>query len=299
MALFQKPFSLEIPVSVGVLNVRFFINENLYVVNSECASVPHNHHDYELRYVASGRCDQIIGISTYSASAGELLLVYPLEYHCQSQISDATDFSQYNLRFYLDPPANAGEDSIQQRAYTNMVNLLRDTRKLRDTDSTLLTFFRQLSEEIYQKRAGYISNLKALCCLIMTQVIRLSGGSNAWIFPAEELKYRGYERTIIDEFFRRQYLTDVTIRDLADDMRVSVRQVNRIMHRMFGISFTQKLTEMRLWEATRQMTATDKTMAQISKDCGFQNYNTFFVNFQKIHRMTPAEFRLMLRSHKG
>lgn len=294
MALFQKPFSLELPVSIGVLNVRFFINENLYVVNSECASVPHNHHDYELRYVASGSCNQIIGISTYSASAGELLLVYPLEYHYQSPASDAADFSQYNLRFYLEPPVNSSEDSTQQRAYTSMVNLLRDTRTLQDADSVLLPYFQLLSEEIYQKKTGYISNLKALCCLIMTQVIRLSEKSHAWIFPAEELKYRGYERTIIDEFFRRQYLTDVTIRDLADDMRVSTRQVNRIMHRMFGMSFAQKLTEMRLWEATRQMMTTQKTIAQISKDCGFQNYNTFFVNFQKIHRMTPAEFRQII-----
>ena len=291
MALFQKPFSLELPVRIGVLDVRFFINENLYVKNEECVSVTHNHHDFELRYVASGSCNQTIGTDIYPVLAGELLLVYPLEYHRQTQLSDQAQSTQYNLRFYLEPPTADGADSVRQRAYSSMVNLLRDTRKLRDTELSLLPFFQQLTEEIYQKRTGYITNLKSLCCLIMTEIIRLSGKPHTWIFPAEELKYRGYERTVIDEFFRGQYLTDITIQDLADDMRVSVRQVNRIIHRMFGMSFTQKLTEMRIWEAAHQMMTTHKSLAQISKDCGFPNYNTFFVNFQKIHGMAPTEFR--------
>ena len=296
MALFPKPLSLELPVRVGVLDVRFFINENLHVKNEECTSLPHNHHDFELRYVATGSCNQTIGLNDYPVSAGELLLVYPLEYHCQTQLSGQSQSTQYNLRFYIEPPLDEDADSVRQRAYASMVKLLRETRKIQDDERVLLPFFQQLSEEIYQKQIGYISNLKSLCCLIMAQIIRLSGKSHAWIFPAEELKYRGYERSMIDEFFRRRYLSDVQIQNLADDMKVSVRQVNRIMHRMFGMSFTQKLAEMRLWEAAHQIKITTKTMEQISKDCGFPNYNTFFVNFQKIHGMSPTEFRQVVQS---
>ena len=294
MALFQNPFSLEIPVKIGVLDVVFFINENLFVTNAECISYPHNHHDYEMRYVASGTCNQEIENKVYTVSAGELLLVSPFEYHCQTQNSEKSPSSQYNLRFYVEAPLP--ENTLRQRAYIGIVNLLNNTRQLYDKESVLLPYFQKLSDEIYNKEVGYVGNLQSLCCLILTELIRLSQHNVAYVFPAVELKYRGYERTTIDEFFRRQYLTDVKIQELANDMKVSVRQVNRIIHRMFGMSFTQKLTEMRLWAAAHQMINTKKPISQISAECGFKNYNTFFVSFQKKYNMSPTKFQAVFQS---
>lgn len=290
MALFQNPFSLEVPVQVGILNLTFFINENLFVSNAEVASIPHNHHDFEMRYVTAGTCRQFVDSRQYLATRGDLLLVYPFEYHCQSLMSDTAHSEQYNLRFSPAPPGGK-ENPAYQRVLTNLQSLLEGKRLIHDRTMTLLPYFEHLAKEIYSREVGYVSNIQSLCTLIFTNVIRLCDEACTGLFPAMDLKYRGYERTAVDEFFRYRLLTDVTVQDLADSMKLSVRQVNRILHKLFGMSFSQKLTEQRLMEAANRIVSSDDTLSKISQDCGFVSYNTFFRCFRDRFGVSPTVYR--------
>lgn len=292
MAIIINPFSLEIPVQIGPLNVMFFINENLYVTNTECISSPHNHHDYELRYIESGNCKQIIENKVYHVSRHDLLLVHPFEYHCQDQFMIDQKSCQFNLRFYIKEPNNTSPKSHQKQLYNNIIRLLNETRYIHDKRAIFLPYLRQIFHEIHQKKDGYIYNLQALCLLVLTELVRLAKKKEIPIFPEESLKYRGsgYERARIDGFFRRNFLTNATAQDLAEELNISMRQVNRILNRIYGISFTQKIIEMRLQEAAHQIITTDKPISAISHDCGFKNYNYFFKCFKKHFQITPREF---------
>ena len=294
MSLFENPFSLEIPVRVGHLNAVFFINENLFVNSTECISAPHNHHDFEMRYIASGTCNQLIDQRVYTASASDLLLVHPLEYHCQTQDQINMGSSQYNLRFTLEPPSSDAPQTTLH-AYRTAQQLLRELRWVHDRDGKLLICFRLLTNEIYERSSGFVSNIQGVCSCILTYVLRFSEGKTDGIFPAEELSFHGYGRSKIDEFFRHKYLTDVKIQDLANDMKVTPRQVNRVMHKMFGMSFTKKLTEMRLREVALQLTYTERSVMEISTDCGFHNYNYFFSCFRREFGVTPSQYRVQKR----
>ena len=290
MALFEKPFSLEMPVQIGYLRTVFFINQNLYVSSHECVSIPHNHHDYELRYIASGKCSQLISDQIYQAEAGDLLIVYPYEYHCQQKEHVSETASQYNLRFTVEPPKDTAT-AAEVKAYQCILKVLAETRQVTDKNGTLRLFFAQLTEEINEKREGYVANMQALCSMILNTTIRLSEQDFKLLYPPTELKYRGYSRSAIDSFFMHRYLTNVTIDDLANDMKITRRQVNRIMNKMFGISFTQKLIEMRLQQAKLQLTYTTKPIGKISQDSGFQNYSYFSTCFKQACGMTPSEYR--------
>ena len=162
-------------------------------------------------------------------------------------------------------------------------------------DGWLLTLFQQLENEFRGKKRGFVYCVQSLCTCILTEFIRLSGQKAGNILPSEELEYHGYSRSKIDEFFRHKYLTNTKIQDLADDMKISPRQVNRIMNRMFGLSFTQKLTEMRLRRAIQLLTYTDQPIARISRECGFNNYDYFFTCFRKAFHMSPGKYRPVSR----
>ena len=291
MAASQNPFSLEIPVQVGNLNTVFFINENLYITSPETACIPHNHHDYELWYIAAGCCRQQIGDSLYQASSGELLLVHPLEYHYRMPEPLEPTTAQYNLRFTVEAPSRPAT-AAQKRAFNDMMQFLSETRLIQDSKRRLIPYFRRLSDEFRQKRPGFVGSIKALCGCLLTEFIRLSGKRAERILPGETLTYHGYSRSRIDEFFHYKYLTDVKIQQLAEDMKITPRQVNRVIHKMFGLSFTQKLTEMRLHWAVRQLTQTEKSVAQISRECGFNSYDYFFTCFRKQFQLSPGEYRL-------
>lgn len=290
MALFQNPFSLEVPVKIGILNLTFFINENLFVSNAEVVSFPHNHHDYEMRYISAGSCRQMVNSKQYRASRGDLLLVYPFEYHCQSLTPDAQNGEQYNLRFSVCPPSGK-ENPAYQRTLTNLQLLLEEKRLIHDPNMTLLPYFERLADEIYCRKSGYICNIQSLCTLIFTNLLRLCNEVCNGLYPAMDLKYRGYERTAVDEFFNYRFLGNATVQDLAESMKLSVRQVNRILHKLFGMSFSEKLTEMRLMEAAKRIVSTKDPLLKISQDCGFVSYNTFFRTFRKKFGTTPTEYR--------
>ena len=297
MPLFDKPFSLEIPVQVGYLKTVFFINQNLFVSSHECISIPHNHHDYELRYIASGNCSQLIADRVYQAEAGDLLIVYPYEYHCQRKEQISEGASQYNLRFVVDPPKEQAS-AAEIKAYHAFIKTLSVTRRVSDKNQTLRLFFQLLTEEIYEKREGYVANMQSLCSMILNTVLRLSERDVKTLYPSTELKYRGYSRSAIDSFFIHRYLTNVTIDDLANDMKITRRQVNRIMNKMFGVSFTQKLIEMRLQQAKLQLTYTNKPIGKICHDSGFQNYSYFSTCFKEACGMTPSQYREMTAKAK-
>lgn len=288
MPLFENPFALQIPVRVGYFSIVFYVNQNLHVISSEVNSVPHNHHDYELRYVSSGTCKQVISGEVFTVSKGGCLVTQPMEYHWQSWSPKNSDSIQYNLRFSVKAPAKNNEGATE--AYERFLRLLSEIRILQDERGKLGVLFELLTDEIYHQQYGIVQSVRGICTQIIVELIRMSG-QDVKIFPTEELKYHGHERLRLDQFFLAKYLTNVRIQDLAAEMNVSVRQVNYIMHKLYGMSFLQKLTEMRLQHALTQLTYTDDSIAAISKSCGFQNQNYFAKCFQKLYSVTPSDYR--------
>ncbi len=286
MPLFNNPFSIEIPLKIGRLNTVFFINNNLFVNNQECTSVPHCHHDYEIRYLSSGECNQIINRKSYPLKAGELLLIHPQEYHHQNSNNDST---QFNIRFSLTPPNDS--DSNRQKAYEYCNSLLLETRRMKDENGLLHLYLERFTQEIYHKDEGYGETLYALCVMIFIEFLRLTNKPLIPIFPPNDYYYRGINRTKIDEFFREKYLKKVKISDLAEDMCISERQVNRYMHKMFGLSFTRKLLDMRLEKAASLLTESELPIQDIIQNCGFQSSKYFYQSFKTKFNVSPTQYR--------
>lgn len=292
MPLFEKPFALQFPVSIEDITFVFYVNQNLYVINSECTSVPHNHHDYELRYVATGVGNQMIDGQRYSLAKGNCLVTKPLEYHWQEWIPNTPPSAQYNVRFSVKAPPKANEKAWE--TYNRFLTFLEEIRVFRDEKGRLMTYFELLSREFYEKRDGFLQTATNLCALIMTEVIRLSD-AELKIFTSSELKYHGHERSRVDHFFLARYLTNVKVQDLAAEMNVSVRQVSYVLHRLYGMSFVQKLTEMRLQHAVMLLINTNQPIQDISRKCGFQNHNYFARCFQRMYLITPSGYRKYMR----
>lgn len=165
-------------------------------------------------------------------------------------------------------------------------------RVLHDDNLNLIFLFKKITDEIHQKSFGYVNNIKLLCILILTDIIRLSGENADNIYPSEDLKYNGYVRTKLEQFFSFRYKENVKIIDLAENMKVSIRQATRIMNDIYGMSFSQKLTEIRLNHAIYQLTTTSKSIEKISRDCGFNNSSYFYKSFRNNIGMTPKEYRM-------
>lgn len=59
----------------------------------------------------------------------------------------------------------------------------------------------------------------------------------------------------------------------------------------FGISFHQDAISARISRAVYLLTATVLSIASVAEQCGYEDYNYFLRQFQKVTGMTPAQFR--------
>lgn len=281
--------TLEFPVSFGYLNTVVCLNSD-FRAHGISSSALHSHHDFELYYAVNGHCTVTVHETSVTVAAGDVCILHPQEYHCKVRLSPA-NAQLFQFRFSVRPPQEKEGNAFKKDAYDFFTDFLQSTRLLHARETSVLSLLQRIQEEFLQRKAGYLGCIQSLFSLLFTELVRLAEPLPEHFFPAEEQRFRGYDRTVLDSFFAKKYLSNVKIQDLAYDMKVSVRQVNRVMHRMFGMSFTQKLTEMRLWEVARQLKSTQKPITTISQNCGFNNYNYFYICFRKKFGMTPTEYR--------
>jgi transcriptional regulator GlxA family with amidase domain len=74
-------------------------------------------------------------------------------------------------------------------------------------------------------------------------------------------------------------------------MNISKRQVNNIINKKFGLTFTAKVNEIRMEYAAVLLVSTDKPIEQILGECGFKNYNYFSKCFKARFGTTPSKYR--------
>ncbi|MBE6535286.1 MAG: AraC family transcriptional regulator [Ruminococcaceae bacterium] len=279
--------SLQIPVKVGRLCAIFCTDCAPRVVNDQCASNLHDHHDYELRYVAKGTCHQMIAGKKHMAQKGDIIIVHPREYHLQEL--PCGEAEQYTVRFSVAP---ATSERADQKAFDIATEFLNSARILHDENCELLPLFQALARELENRSFGFVSNIRSACAMLMTCLLRLSHNDMSKIYPAEELKYHDFERRTIDAFlFESAYRGGGKTSELAKQMCVSERQINNIMHKRFGMSFVAKINEIRLEQAAVLLLHTDRPIEQILGECGFKNYNYFSKCFKNRFGTTPTKYR--------
>ena len=104
--------------------------------------------------------------------------------------------------------------------------------------------------------------------------------------------YRPYQemddvlRYVLDHFSER-----IEVPELAALAHLSVSQFDRRFKSLFQMTPVQYILRVRINAASRALTATRQTVAQISVRCGFYDQSYFTKQFRKETGMTPLAFR--------
>jgi PAS domain S-box-containing protein len=90
---------------------------------------------------------------------------------------------------------------------------------------------------------------------------------------------------------RRHCTETIRVVDLAEVAGMSVRQLERNMQRVFGLSAKQFALRARLEVALRLLGSEDVPLAAIAAQCGYYDQAAFTRQFKRVVGMTPGQYR--------
>ena len=95
------------------------------------------------------------------------------------------------------------------------------------------------------------------------------------------------------------YSDSITVDELAQKVRLSVSQLQREFRRLFKLSPSDYLEQVRVQMARQMLEATAESMATIAFETGFYDQSYLVKRFKLATGMRPLEYRLRFRNNNG
>lgn len=252
----------------------------------------HWHNEFEAGYVTAGQVTMAVGKETIVLCTGDGFFINSGIPHA---FYDANDDTSRQHSVVFDPVLVGGRyDSVFWQRYvqpvasaTSMpwVTFDRGVSWHRDAIRTIESAWRcceQAESEYEFDVRHFLSHLLALLSRHLpaehpTKAKRISRDN-------ERIK-------IMLQFIQDHFTEELTTREIAKSAVVSPSECLRCFHNTIGITPIQYIKYYRVQRASQQLQATDRKIAEIGFDCGFQEMSYFAKSFREIMGVTPSEYR--------
>lgn len=263
---------------------------------------------YELIMVTEGPVHLQIGEEKLSLSSGECCLLRPWELHTSWQPIEAR-CGFYWTQFIADPApayrqrgdehvsehesapntaARAGAQDLRITGIEDSDHILLP-RRFRPTGRfELLALFEQLLQQ-FREPEGYY---RYRCTQLLGQIVGVI--ADQWLeqLPAQSessASYLLYRRIVnrLDE----SYAEDVGSAALEADMQHSYAYLCQVFKKYAGLTIGAYVQRLRIQRAKHLLAHTSLTVAEIARQCGFEDPFYFSRAFKKIEGIGPSGYR--------
>lgn len=267
--------------SLGNEKLRVSMNRNLVFSKNTWHCKRHSNADYELHIVLQGSCGLEVEDKHCSLQANQAIIIPPGIYHLPKPEPGA--FERISVSF---TPAD-GLLKEQLAVLSPICTVYNTTTEIHRICEDI---FHECAEaSMYQHE--YLGTL--LTQLMISNFRILQIGS----MPQNNPKAgRNRYTDRIDDFFENHMEQGVTANDLADELHLSKRQLDRILKSYYGMGFREKLTCSRMDRASWILRNTDKPIYEIITDVGYLSEAAFYSVFKSHYSETPAAHRMKHRN---
>ena len=126
-----------------------------------------------------------------------------------------------------------------------------------------------------------------LCALLLRHLPRSRPDTSE-----ERRRLRQLERMHVAlDYLESHFMYDLTPRDAASHVSLSVFHFSRLFQEAIGMSFKRYLGNLRVGKALVMLKDTDLPVTRIASECGFDSIRTFNRVFQAVKGCTPSSLR--------
>lgn len=101
----------------------------------------------------------------------------------------------------------------------------------------------------------------------------------------------------IDQYITENYLGDVSVSAICNRFQIGKTFLYEIMKQNYGVGLAEYVRKLRI-ERAKELLLSDShlTLAEISAECGFHDYNYFITVFKRIEGIPPKQFQQKMLS---
>ena len=114
--------------------------------------------------------------------------------------------------------------------------------------------------------------------------------------PAENFSVndREFLNKVIDLVHAQMASQNVNVKDLADSLNMTSRQLNRKIYAITGDNISKYILEVRLLHAKHLLDSNKQyTIAEVAYRCGYEENSNFTRAFKMLYGITPTVYRKM------
>ena len=247
---------------------------------SERSQHYHNLH-YEICFVLKGKTTYFFNFSKHVISKHNVIFINKKTAHlsvdqtnepCERIIINFSDkfLKKYSLNYHF-----------LTEIFTNpMLEIPRE----RSSNFTHL-----LTELVYESDypSSFSSHLvSANVYKLLVNLYRIATGSNlSKILPTNPIIEAATKHIC------QNYSSNLTLESVAEYCHVSKQHLSRLFKNIMGVTFINYLITIRIHNASIMLVDTNKSIMEISEECGFNSQNHFCDTFKRIKGVSARDFR--------
>lgn len=246
----------------------------------------HSHPYYEVIAVIDGKlCIELLDNETLELKGGDLCVIPPKCYH--STCAEGEIPKMLAIRF------SYGRISGEGRIYDSFCAALERVGEPTcfDLPPNMPSELLDLRREMMGKDIGWEYMCRSLLERLYIDIFRLLSRDSLsdTVHIADDSKHSRYYH--IEMWFADNFAKQITEGDLAREVSLSTRQLSRVFSDIYGISFRDKLVEVRLHRAAQLLEQTELNIEKIASAVGYLSLSGFHRAFMKYFGCTPLEYR--------
>lgn len=280
----DKLSSLELNYSYGGLEVEMYWFR-VMALEEPWSIGKHTHSAYEFHFVAEGKSFVELEESAFTVETGEFYVTSPGMVHEQRSIQ-GEEYVEYcmHCQISLNEHANEEEELLIQLLENNSKSKISNSRKCID-------YFGEALRCAYEEKVGYYTEIKHLIFLIWIAAVQQMTSSQHNYAISKKHKKDDYRFQMIKQFVEDNIKSPILVKDIAQFMYLSEKQVNRIVLKNSGRSTKNYINHCKLIKAKELLKDTHMQIKEISDFLGFSSPYYFTQFFTREEGFSPRLFR--------
>ncbi|MFD2574654.1 helix-turn-helix domain-containing protein [Spirosoma soli] len=256
-----------------------------HVAQYQIVQAPHRHDFYLLAIFTKGQGTHTIDFIDYPIRPGSVFFMSPAQVHTWTYSEDADGYLFFfNPAFYLvDYSARKLFDlPLYHSLATPPVAYLSDPAAA-EIEEIFVRVYQEALGSGYRREDIIRSYLNIL-------LVKLSGFSLA-SHPYQFSAHAQSQIRQLELLVEKHYVEHKTVRDYADMMALSEKQLYTVCQTALGKSLQKIIQERLVLEAKRLLVHTELSVAQVADRLNFLDHSYFNRFFKKEAGVTPEQFR--------